>query len=75
MKITVKQLQQGARLAIDAAGGQTALARLIGERQPTIAKWLARGIARNKVLCVFDATRVPLHKLRPDLYRAESGRA
>lgn len=58
--------------AIEAAGGQTALASAIGKTQGHISKWLQRGyIPAESVLAIERATGVSRHLLRPDLYPLE----
>jgi len=55
--------------AVQIAGGQTALAKIVGVKQPTIFKWLKRGvIPPRKVLAVEKATGVSRHKLNPFIY-------
>lgn len=55
--------------AIDAAGGQTALAKAIKKTQGHVSKWLERAyIPAEAVLPIERATGVSRHELRPDLY-------
>ena len=55
--------------AIDAAGGQSALARLLGINRSSVNEWKKRGkIPPTRVLAVEKATGVSRYKLRPDLY-------
>ncbi|WP_083937514.1 transcriptional regulator [Sphingomonas sp. PR090111-T3T-6A] len=65
---------RGLTLAIKAAGGQSALGRLIGRRQSTISDRLRSGLAlwAEDVFTVEAATGVSRHDLRPDLYPRES---
>lgn len=58
------------REAIEIAGGQTALGRLIGEDQGTIWAWLntTKKVPAEAVLPIEAAVGVSRHKLRPDLY-------
>ncbi len=58
--------------AIAAAGGQSALARLIGKTQGHVWHWLkvAKRVPAEAVLAIEDATGVPRHELRPDVYPA-----
>ena len=61
------------RKAVEKAGGQTALANLIGKTQGHISKWLEREhLPAEAVLPIEKATGVPRHELRPDLYPAEA---
>lgn len=60
------------QVAIDAAGGQAALARMIGIKRVSVHQWKTRGvIPAERVLAVEQATGVPRHVLRPDLYPRE----
>lgn len=58
-------------LACEKAGGQAALARLIGTRQSLVWYWLEkskRGVRPEFVLPIERETGVSRHALRPDLY-------
>jgi DNA-binding transcriptional regulator YdaS (Cro superfamily) len=60
--------------AVIEAGGQTALARLIGARQQDIWYWLNRRDGRASaefVIAIESATGVSRHELRPDIYPEE----
>jgi TorA maturation chaperone TorD len=61
--------------AIAAAGGQSALARLIGKSQGHVWHWLkvAKRVPAEAVLAIETATGVPRHELRPDVYPADGG--
>ncbi|VVC76029.1 hypothetical protein AQUSIP_13300 [Aquicella siphonis] len=55
--------------AIEIVGGQTALAKKIGVKQPTVFKWLKKGvIPPRKVLIVEKITGISRFKLNPDIY-------
>ena len=54
--------------AIQRAGGQSALARALGVKQPVVANWLARQVPAGRVLSIETATGVPRTELRPDIY-------
>lgn len=56
----------GLERAIEAAGGISALARLVGVAQPSVSNW--RRVPAERVLAVEAATAVPRQELRPDLY-------
>ena len=57
--------------AIQVAGGQTKLARLIGSTQGHVSQWLRRGkVPAEKVLQIEHATGVARHLLRPDVFEA-----
>lgn len=60
--------------AIDIAGSQSALARLIGVSQMAVSRW-QRGVSPvtpENVLAVEAATGISRHDLRPDLYPREA---
>lgn len=61
------------RLAIDALGSQSALARVCAVSQAAVWKWLANGkhLPAEHVLRVEKATGVSRTLLRPDLYPAD----
>ena len=52
------------------AGGQSALARICGVSQPSVWRWLNRGVrvTAEAVLTIEAATGISRHDLRPDLY-------
>lgn len=54
--------------AIDRAGGVNALAKKIGTSSAAVAMWTK--IPPLRVAAVEDATGIPRHELRPDLYDA-----
>lgn len=64
----------GLEKAIIEAGGQVALATLLGIRQSHISNWKNRGkrVPAEWVIKIEKATGVPRHELRPDLYPVES---
>ncbi len=58
--------------AVEIAGGQTALAELIGSTQGHVSKWLERNyVPPEFVLTIERATGVSRHELRPDIYPVE----
>ncbi len=59
----------GVRAAVEAAGGQSRLARLLGIKQPTICCWAK--VPPLRVLQIEKLTGVSRHLLRPDLYPLE----
>ena len=63
----------GLEKAISEAGGQVALASLLGIRQSHISNWKNRGkrVPAEWVIKIEKATGVPRHELRPDLYPTE----
>lgn len=57
--------------AVEAAGGQAALARQIGVTQSVVWYWLERskrGLPAEHVSAVEAASGISRHELRPDLY-------
>ena len=64
--------KQNIQKAIDIAGGQTALAKLVGVQQPHVWNWLNRDarLPLERALAIERATmgKVSVAKLRPDLY-------
>ncbi|MGN6270888.1 MAG: transcriptional regulator [Sphingomonas sp.] len=65
---------QALQRAVDAAGGQSALAREIGVSQPTLWGWLnGARVGAEQVLKLERATAIPRQLSRPDLYPDESG--
>ena len=60
----------GLEVAIEKAGGQTALAGLLGVRQSHVWNWLNRDkrVPVDRVLAIEAAVGVPRHELRPDIY-------
>ena len=55
--------------AIHRAGGQTALAKMIGVKQPTIFKWLKKGVVPpRRVLLVEKVTGISRYELNPLIY-------
>lgn len=49
---------------------QAEAAALVGVTQGTWAKWEAGQVPPEQCLSVHQATRIPLHRLRPDIYPA-----
>lgn len=56
--------------AVDAAGGQSATARLLNISQGAVWKWLnsSKRLPAEHVIAVEAATGVSRHLLRPDIY-------
>lgn len=55
--------------AVDKAGGQSALAKVLRIRPQAVQKWCARGsVPALRVLAVEAATGVSRKALRPDIY-------
>lgn len=65
--------------AVDVAGGQSALARKLGNgcKQQNVWSWLneSKKAPPAFVLAIEKVTGVPAHELRPDLYPESKGRA
>lgn len=61
------------RNAVDRAGGQSALAGIIGVTQQAVSKWLLRNkpLPAEHVLAVEAATGVSKYDLRPDIYQRD----
>lgn len=61
------------RRAVEAIGGQAALARLLDLSQPAVHYWLSKGqpLPAEHVLTVERETGVSRHELRPDIYPPE----
>jgi DNA-binding transcriptional regulator YdaS (Cro superfamily) len=56
---------------IDAAGGVKALAAKVGVHRTTVIGWRVAGeIPMHRVLAVSEASGIPPHVLRPDIYPA-----
>lgn len=55
--------------AVEAAGGQQALAAAVGVKYQAVQKWLrAERVPAERVLSIEEATGVSRHDLRPDIY-------
>lgn len=61
------EMDEGLRLAVEAAGGLRALARLLGISHNSIVKW--NRIPADRVVEIEKLTGVARERLRPDLYR------
>ena len=61
------------RRAVELAGSQSALARIVGVSQQAVFKWIRRGkqLPPEHVLAVEAATGVSRYDLRPDIYPLE----
>lgn len=76
VRVTNESCITGLQAAINAAGGQTQLAKRISEllnkpvKQQQIWNWLNRNkrVPADKVLVVEQASGISRSKLRPDLY-------
>lgn len=62
--------------AVAVAGGQVALAKILGLKQGHIWWWLNRSkrIPANQVLAIEAATGISRHDLRPDVFGDAPGR-
>ncbi|WP_242173919.1 MULTISPECIES: YdaS family helix-turn-helix protein [unclassified Pseudomonas] len=61
--------RNAAARAAKAAGGQSALARVLGCTPQNVQRWCASGrVPAERVISVEQATGIPRHELRPDLY-------
>lgn len=70
---TGEERDKGVLQAIEAAGSVGKLARALGISQPAVSSWSK--VPADRVIAVETFTGVPRHKLRPDLYRADDGKA
>lgn len=59
----------GVRKAIGLAGGQTALARLLGIKQSSIAKWEKIPLKRVVSIESLFPGKITLHEMRPDYFK------
>jgi len=63
------EIEEGLRLAIEAAGGVRALARLLGMSAPALLEW--RRVPAHRILQVEAVTNIQRERLRPDFYRPQ----
>ena len=59
---------EGLREAIQIAGSQVALARLLGIDSAAISQWKHIGVPPRRVIAIERVTGVRRERLRPDLY-------
>jgi DNA-binding transcriptional regulator YdaS (Cro superfamily) len=59
----------GLRLAIEAIGSVTALARLLGMSQQALSEWWR--VPAHRIRQVEAVTGIPREQLRPELYRTK----
>lgn len=64
----MRTLDPTIKMAIEAAGGPTALARIVGVKLPSIYSWTR--VPAERVIAIETATGVPRHLLRPDVFPA-----
>ncbi len=62
-----REMDEGLKLAVEAAGGLRALARLLEISHNSIVKW--DKIPADRVIEIEKRTGVARERLRPDLYR------
>jgi DNA-binding transcriptional regulator YdaS (Cro superfamily) len=60
-------MNDGLRLAIEAAGGMGQLGRKLGISAQAVQQW--RRVPAHQIVAVEKATGIPREELRPDLYR------
>lgn len=66
---------QALRASVDAAGGQSALARKVGVSQPTLWGWLnGARISAEQAINLERAAGIPCHVSRPDIFLADPTR-
>lgn len=59
--------------AVEIAGGQTQLARLLGVSQPRVFNWLKKNkVTPQFVIAIEQHTGISRHDLRPDVYPRET---
>lgn len=64
------------REAVRRYGSQSAAARALGVKQPTVWYWLKHGIVPGEQAGpIAEQTGVPKHFLRPDLFEAPTGQS
>jgi DNA-binding transcriptional regulator YdaS (Cro superfamily) len=63
-------MNDGLKLAIEAAGGMGQLGRKLGISAQAVQQW--RRIPTHQIIAVEKATGIPREELRPDLYRKNS---
>lgn len=66
------KMSEELRRAIKIAGGQRALARLLGIREQSLNQW--KTVPAHRILAIEAATGIPREELRPDLYRVPADR-
>lgn len=62
-----RRRSEGLRRALEAAGGPSNLARLLGITQPSVSNWTE--VPLDRLLAVEKVTGVSRRVLRPDLFR------
>jgi len=60
-----KAARKALKRAIDAAGGQSSLARMLGIKQPAVSQWTVAPL--DRCLTIESLTGVSRFELRPDL--------
>jgi len=58
--------------AVEAAGGQQALAEKLGVKYQAVQKWIRGVVPAERVLAIESVTGVSRHELRPDIYPQDS---
>jgi DNA-binding transcriptional regulator YdaS (Cro superfamily) len=66
-------MRQALERAVTIAGSQTALANMIGTSQTHVWYWLnkAKRLPAERAVQIEQATGVPRHELRPDIWQEE----
>ena len=58
---------------VSAAGGVSELARLLGVSHSSVCDWKRIGrVPVERALAIHDQLQIPLHEIRPDVWRAPS---
>lgn len=60
---------------LDQAGGCDAVAEMLGISPARVRKWSQRRVPAEWVPRVAEATKIPAHEWRPDVFPAEEQRA
>ena len=74
MRLKIKEKRtpnKGIERAIEAAGSQVALAKLMRVAQPAVNHWLYENVPAERALAIAGATGVPASAIRPDLFVSE----
>lgn len=67
-------METGFEKAIQAAKSQARLGKLIGRPQQTISYWKRHGVPAEAAILIEQATGVPRHEIRPDVFGPKVGR-
>ncbi len=68
-KKELKAPNKGIIRAIEFAGSQVALAKLLDVAQPAVNHWLYENVPAERALEISEVTGVPANLIRPDLFK------